>query len=371
MQAGMGDVVFAPFYEVLKKRGVRFAFFHRLENVALASEEAGAPPSVARLEFDVQAELRGDREYDPLVDVGGLPCWPAEPRWTQLVDGARLREERWQFESHWDRRQAGKRTLHVTRDFDLVVLAVGLGVLPHACGELISRSAKWRAMVDHCKTVPTQALQLWLSAGMDQLGWRGEPVNIAGFVEPFDTWADMRQLIARESFRSPVGAIAYFCNALPDARPGDDVASARYPRDRREEVRRNAAQFLNRDIHHLWPAAARADGTFRWELLVDPSAPKGSARSAGRPATEARLDSQFWTANVNPTDRYSQSLPGTLRYRVSPLDDTFDNLTVAGDWTDCGFNEGCVEAAVMSGRLAAHAISRLPKLEDIVGFDHP
>src|SRR5262249_29921376 len=28
MHAGMGDIVFAPFYEVLKKRGVRFEFFH-------------------------------------------------------------------------------------------------------------------------------------------------------------------------------------------------------------------------------------------------------------------------------------------------------------------------------------------------------
>ena len=57
--------------------------------------------------------------------------------------------------------------------------------------------------------------------------------------------------------------------------------------------------------------------------------------------------------------------------RLGPLDRTYDNLTIAGDWTDCGFNAGCVEAAVMSGRLAAHAISQLPRLEDIIGFDHP
>src|SRR5262249_2062731 len=30
MNAGMGDVVFAPIYEVLRRRGVRFEFFHRL-----------------------------------------------------------------------------------------------------------------------------------------------------------------------------------------------------------------------------------------------------------------------------------------------------------------------------------------------------
>ena len=33
MNAGMGDVVFAPFYQVLKRRGVAFKFFHRLERV--------------------------------------------------------------------------------------------------------------------------------------------------------------------------------------------------------------------------------------------------------------------------------------------------------------------------------------------------
>jgi hypothetical protein len=65
------------------------------------------------------------------------------------------------------------------------------------------------------------------------------------------------------------------------------------------------------------------------------------------------------------------SLPGTLCYRISPLDTRYDNLTIAGDWTDCGFNEGCVEAAVMSGRLASHALSEWPPLEQIVGYDHP
>jgi uncharacterized protein with NAD-binding domain and iron-sulfur cluster len=366
MQAGMGDVVFAPFYEVLLRRGVRFEFFHRLENVGLAKDARDVPLSVERIDFDVQADIRGGGAYQPLVDVGGLPCWPSEPDWNQLENGTTLREERWAFESHWDRRHARKRTLKVSRDFDLVVLGIGLGALPYTCGELLARSPKWRAMVDHCKTVPTQAFQIWLSEDMESLGWR-EPVNISGFVEPFDTWADMRQLIPRESFRNHVGAVAYFCNVLADAQPGDDVASAKYPQARREDVRQNAVTFLNEHVHHLWPLARGESGKFRWDLLVDPWSSKAKRQVIG----EARLDSQFWTANVNPTDRYSLSLPGTLRYRVSPLDQTFDNLTIAGDWTDCGFNEGCVEAAVMSGRLAAHAISKLPRLEDITGFDHP
>ena len=65
------------------------------------------------------------------------------------------------------------------------------------------------------------------------------------------------------------------------------------------------------------------------------------------------------------------SLPGSSKFRISPLDRTYDNLTIAGDWTDCGFNVGCVEAAVISGRLAAHALTLSPPLEDIVGYHHP
>jgi uncharacterized protein with NAD-binding domain and iron-sulfur cluster len=374
MQAGMGDIVFAPFYEALKKRGVRFEFFHRLENVGLGSERAGAPSFVERLEFDVQAEVEGGKPYEPLVDVKGLPCWPSEPRWEQLVDGGNLKEEKRQFESHWDRRFVRKKTLEASRDFDLVVLAVGLGVVPHACRELVAASQKWRAMVEHCKTVPTQAFQIWTSETMEDLGWRGDQVNISGYVEPFDTWADMRQLIARETFRSSVGGVAYFCNVLPDAAPGEDTQSPKYPLARREEVRQNCITFLNDDVHRLWPRSVSEPGQFRWELLVDPkgpTGPKGPPKAKSKRPDESRFDSQYWTANVNPTDRYSLSLPGTLRYRVSPLDATFENLTVAGDWTDCGFNEGCVEAAVISGRLAAHAISEAPRLEDIVGYDHP
>jgi hypothetical protein len=74
---------------------------------------------------------------------------------------------------------------------------------------------------------------------------------------------------------------------------------------------------------------------------------------------------------VNPSDRYTLPLPGTVSQRNSPLDNTYDNLTIAGDWTNCGLNMGCVEAVVMSGELAAHAVSQSPALADIIGYDHP
>lgn len=368
MQAGMGDIVFAPFYEVLKRRGVRFEFFHRLEDVRLNDAAGSDPPHVTELEFDVQALTRDGGEYRPLVTVHGLPCWPSQPDFAQLVDGERLAREGWEFESHWDRRKVRTRVLRVGEDFDLVILAIGIGAVPHVCRDILARDARWRAMIDYVKTVATQAFQLWMSADMRELGWHDAPIVLSGFTEPFDSWGDMRHLIGRESWPRPPRALAYFCSALAD---GDDVASradAGYPARRRAEVRENIVRFLNGDIVHLWREATRAPGEFRWEVLVD-AAEGRDGQAAGQGA--ARIASQFWTANVNPTDRYSLSLPGSSAHRISPLDRTYDNLTIAGDWTDCGLNAGCVESAVMSGRLAAHAIAQWPPLSAIVGYDHP
>src|SRR5262249_10340176 len=72
MQAGMGGAVSAPLYEVLRRRGVRFEFFHRLDRVVPSADGT----RVASLELGRQVTVKGGAEYRPLVDVGGLPCWP-------------------------------------------------------------------------------------------------------------------------------------------------------------------------------------------------------------------------------------------------------------------------------------------------------
>ncbi|MGC2758766.1 FAD-dependent oxidoreductase, partial [Candidatus Binatus sp.] len=160
-----------------------------------------------------------------------------------------------------------------------------------------------------------------------------------------------------------------FCSVLKDPLSPREVSADNYLVQRRLEVRENAIRYLNREIGQLWPKATTQQGKFKWDLLID-----SNEKAPGRRACagdEARFDSQYWTANVNPSERYVLSLPGTQKYRISPLDNTYDNLTIAGDWTTCGLDAGCVEAAVISGRLAAHAISSSPALEDIVAFDHP
>ena len=66
-----------------------------------------------------------------------------------------------------------------------------------------------------------------------------------------------------------------------------------------------------------------------------------------------RFKAQFWKANVEPGDRYVQSLAGTTQHRLAPGGSGLRNLYLAGDWTRNGLNLGCIEAAVISGRTAA------------------
>jgi uncharacterized protein with NAD-binding domain and iron-sulfur cluster len=305
-------------------------------------------------------------EYHPLVNVGGLPSWPAQPDYTQLDDGDRLQREGWDFESFWDRRKTRTKTIRVVEDFDFVVLCIGVGAIPYTCREILARDSRWRTMVQQVKTVATQAFQIWLREDMTSLGWTLPTATISAFAQPFDTWADMAQTLPQETWRTP-RAVAYFCSVLPEPAAPPNPLDIQYPQRRRDDAKRNAIAFLNRDIAHLWPRAVRRSGEFRWDLLVDPA----EHVPPGPDADASRFDSQYWTVNVNPSDRYTIAPPGSLHHRISPLDNTYDNLTICGDWTDCGFNEGCVEAAVMSGRLAAHAIAHWPPLEQIIGYDHP
>ena len=62
-----------------------------------------------------------------------------------------------------------------------------------------------------------------------------------------------------------------------------------------------------------------------------------------------------------------QSLPGTdqLRLRIRRIG--YDNLYLAGDWTDNGLNAGCIEAAVVSGLQAANAVAGRPMRDRITG----
>lgn len=343
MEAGMGDVVFAPLYRRLKDLDVAFSFFHRVDEVV--TDESNS--AVVSVRLGRQAALAdGVHEYEPLVTMNGMDVFPAEPLSAQLSgDGVAS-----DLEHHASDRGAETAvTLQAGQDFDAVILATSIGMIPHVCPTLVEQVPAWRAMVESVTTVATQALQVWTNQSTDQLGWEHAGSTVAGYPSPFDTYADMSHLIPVEDTGDGTESIAYFCAALPDSQASDP--------DPRAIVRANAADFLETRSHHIWPEA-NASG-FDWDVLV------------GRAHGTDRLDEQFIGANADPSDRYVQSRPGSGRHRLRADGSGIDNLFLAGDWIDSGLNAGCIEAATIAGIQAANAASQVPLCDGVLGGWQP
>lgn len=350
MQGGMGDVVFAPMYQVLRDRGVRFEFFHRVDALGL-SEDPRAPLAVERVELTRQAAPLGER-YEPLVDVDGLPCWPSEPRWDQLRDPA-ARSADGNLESARTDGLGERRVLTRGEDFDEVVLGISVAALPRICAELIERNPAFAAMCRETKTTATQAAQLWLRSSAEELGWEGPPAILDAYGGAMNTWADMTHVAEIEDWPEFVGHLAYFCGPY-SPRPYAEAGApspAELQRDF-EDVFAGVLELASSDLGELWPRATvppqRPGAPLRWSELVAPEGVEGSAR----------LEHQYVRVNTEPTERYVLSAKGATRYRLRPHETGCMNLTFAGDWTRTTLNYGCIEGAVQSGEAAARAVDQ-------------
>jgi uncharacterized protein with NAD-binding domain and iron-sulfur cluster len=313
MRAGMGDVVFAPLYEALVARGVRFAFRHTLDRLVLDTDHDRIASMIMTAPSAIQAP-------PPLIMVGGLPCFPAEDP-VPSAGGDEVTVE-----------------LAAGTDFDMVVLAVSLGSLAEPCAELLADAPRWRDMIENVATVGTQSVQLWLRPSEAELGWSFPASTVSGYLPPFDTYASMTHLIEIEGWpegRRP-GTLGYFCGVLRLEDPAADPDSA---------VVDNAARFLDDHAGHFWPAAEAGPDGFDRTLIMD----------------------QYTRANVEGSQRYVQSVPGSQRYRLRVDESGYANLVLAGDWTNCGLNAGCIEAAVISGLEAANTVLGRPLMSDVVG----
>ena len=145
--------------------------------------------------------------------------------------------------------------------------------------------------------------------------------------QPFDTWASMSQLLDVESWPE-------------DDRPRHDrvllrrarrtVASdgrgRRYPRRQRARVR--APPVRRADTPPPLPGALD-DGGFRWDLLC-------GARRA--PARARSTPSSAWPTSIRPTAT-SGALPAPTLPAAAD-ESGYDNLVLAGDWTDSGSTPG-------------------------------
>jgi len=333
MQAGMGDTIFAPIYEVLVRRGVKFKFFHRLREVVPAEDGQ----QIDELRIGVQATVKGS--YAPLVDVKGLPSWPSIPFYDQLVEGDQLRERHIDLEAYdADWPDVEELVLKRDTDFDHVVFGLSLGAVPFVCPKILEQKEAWRSMVEHVKVVRTQAAQLWLSRNVADMGWPpaldgrcyGERTVFGTFIEPLDTWADMSQLIPREDWAVPVNNVAYLCGAMSDtAAPVEET-----PRELTREL-------LEQHMDLVWTTASKG-GKFRYDWLC--------VNEPGATLTdEERFRRQFFRVNTQPTELYVLSVAGSTKYRLDPANPGYANLSLAGDWVLNGFALGCVESAVLGG----------------------
>ncbi|HEV7494232.1 NAD(P)-binding protein [Baekduia sp.] len=349
MQAGMGDAIFAPMYEALKARGVRFEFFCEITDVGVSADGQ----LVDSISVRRQAQTVGGAEYQPLApDAGGLMSWPAAPFYDQLAGGAALSDIA--FEAGQSAPGATEHVLKVGADFDDVVLGISIGSLAPITRNLAAADPRFAAMLGHATTVATQALQVWMTTTPEALGPVKDPnppgMVSGAYVKPLDTLCDMTHLLPREGWpaRDGVQSIGYFCGTMEE--PEHDTQA-----DADARAFAAGVEHLREKALVLWPGAesggrASASGAFDWDLLFDPTDAAG----------EDRVRAQYWRANVFGSERYVLTPPGSIEFRLRPSEAVPTNLALAGDWTRNGICGGSVEAAVTSGRLAAQHLSGSP-----------
>jgi uncharacterized protein with NAD-binding domain and iron-sulfur cluster len=364
IQTGMGEAVIAPLYEALVEAGVAFEFFRKVTRLELGDDGA----AVSAVHLERQADTV-DGAYRPtfLLESEHLVCWPSEPDWGQLRNGAEMKAAGVDFESHWcDWPAAGTEELRRGEDFDVVVLAISMGAYkplndePTMCDALRAESGRFADFVDTIGIVPTRALQLWSNRTTAELGWTsGKPATVSG-PEYLDIWADMTQVLAVEpagDFPKPV-SLHYLCGTYKTDSYRAPSTATGTPAAAQADLRASTIDWLNQTSRWQWPAAQSPDGTFRWEVLTD---------FAGSGHGVDLLDQQFLRANIDPTECCVQSAAGTTKFRLHPHESGFDNLILAGEATRNGFNTSAIEAAAMSGMAASRAICGQPA--EIVGYD--
>ena len=372
-EAGTGETVIAPLYEVLRKRGVKFEFFHKVESLTLNADQT----AVHAVNFGVQATLKDpSRPYEPLFMAKGLPAWPGTPHYDQLVQGEALKEGHVDLESYWNGWQpVAQRQLVAGRDFDQVVFAISIGAVPYLCKELLEAQTPWKTMVEKVTTVQTQTMQLWMTRTTTELGWDipfqnpTDTVIGATYLNPLDGQVDFTHLLQWEDWPtdSAPKALWYFSGAMADYEAPPPFTDTGYPARAYARVQAQCVQYLQASMGPLLPLSTT-------NVISPPGDPMGLDFSLLRtdPGTPAegvqRFNQQFWRANIDPTESYVTSPPGSTAARLKAWGTGFSNLVIAGDWIYTGLNVGSVEGAVMGGKLASFAVSGYPALADIIGF---
>jgi uncharacterized protein with NAD-binding domain and iron-sulfur cluster len=186
LRATMGELIFAPLFEVLQKRKVKFNFFTRIDSFELSADGV----SIETIRTTTQATVLNP-PYKPLIAVtdghgNSLPTWPSLPNLELLKEGRQLRNV--DLESAWsDWKGVGHPPLKLGEDFDVVVLGIGLGAFATICKDIVDRLPNWKSMVDAVETTATMAFQAWTTVPPQYLGPNPPGTILTGFAKPLDS----------------------------------------------------------------------------------------------------------------------------------------------------------------------------------------
>jgi uncharacterized protein with NAD-binding domain and iron-sulfur cluster len=352
MQAGMGDTIFAPMYELFKKDfsdNVKFEFFHKATHLKLDDKKE----KVTEIEFEKQVKLKdGKEEYEPLYEVNDLKCWTSAPLYDQLdpEQAKFIQENNINLESAWSGWDQGETVVKkLGEDYDEVLVGASLASLPDFCSELIEANPKWGIMFDKVGTVQTQAFQIWLNKSPKELDLDPHKF-LTCYTEPLDTFAEMNQILPREDwskYPTQPKTLFYVCGAFEDSNDIPPHKITSFPANQKAEVYENMLHYMKNSLQHVIPELFDAEGNLHWDYLYDPTNGSG----------EDRLKYQYWRCNIDGSERYVFSLADSSRHRLKTDESGFANVWLTGDWINNGFNIGFVEGAVVSGMQSAIAIS--------------
>ena len=331
MNSGMGDVVFLPFYELLIKRGVEVSFFHRVEELRAANGV------IEEIEIDVQADVPSDTPPEAYVTVDSRPT-----AGRGSSPGRRIRTRSSEAPATRPRPTSPGTSVGTPP-----------GSTPRSCAAGPPTGSTWSSSGCRsaaCRNVaprPGRAARRggsgrWTISGpsrprrcssgsskpASKLAEVDDGIVVSGYVEPFDTWADMSQL------RRPGEGERLRHGRLLLQRAGRRAAAAcaatRHSgsTDQKALVRAQALRFLTKDIGG---AVARGGRPRHRPVRLGPAGGAGGG-DGSRTASSA----QYLRANVEPSERYVLSVPGSGEHRIAPDDTGFSNLYAVGDWTACG-----------------------------------
>lgn len=362
------QTMMTPYYLALQRLGAKVHFFHTVTGLELDGQ--GEQRRLARVKLSRQAEVKGGSAgYQPLIapDLANNPPelhdWPLDPDWSQLVDGDWYKDNKIDFLDAWQvnaNTRAQAVTLEQGEDFDLCVLGVPVGALPLIDSPLTQPTRPdadpaWKAMIDSTALTQTMSFQLWIQPPASAL-IAGKPRGLLTcYAEPEPSYGDFTPLIAHEEWQQvKPRLLAYFTGASVAGKPPlPPDCGPEYPQRIQQQWVAKVEQWLRDNYRGFF------DGSETPPEFVDFL----KCLAVEGPPLEgvARLIWQHIIADVQPSNLYVLSQPGSMAQRLGQAESGVKGLLLCGDWTRTDLNCGCVEAATTSGMLAARAISNEPR----------